>query len=260
MTSKNSRFSALFDLYNLVVKVLSKPYLFLVSLASLITIPFGFIQDQDKVIVSLVVFIILLLILFGTLIYTILRLLNDSCEPFDSKSTFIKYETNDASKISYDVYKLIQCKRPILSEYIYNFKWSGTHVPIISSDLQQLKNINSFNNVSQYDNAVLQFNKPLRFNESCVVHFKAIIDDADRRSDTYISNRILRQVDLIQYRVVLSYKTTSSNAILERRKIDSISVNFEKIKEISFDTNSKSFEYHLLNPDLGYIYRFSWER
>jgi transcription elongation GreA/GreB family factor len=34
----------------------------------------------------------------------------------------------------------------------------------------------------------------------------------------------------------------------------------EKIKEIAFDYTSKSYEYALLNPELGYIYRIKWDR
>lgn len=244
----------------LIINLLSKPFYFLTSLASLVAFFVLFGSDKDKVLWSFIFFNFLLLVLVGTLIYTVLKLLRSSTSDFESKSTFIKYETLDGNAITYDVYKLIQCKRPILSEYEYNFKWSGTHLPIISSGLQCVKNVLDSKNPSNYDKAILKFKKPLSFNESCVVNFKAEIDDTDRESQTYISNRILRPVEIIHYRIVLRYKEESSNAVLERRKINSASQSFEKIKEIPFDKSSKAYEYALLNPDLGYVYRIAWER
>jgi hypothetical protein len=219
-----------------------------------------FIEDKNKVLISFLFFIFLLLVLIGTLIYTILKFLSNSTSDFESKSTFIKYETLDGNKISYEVYKLIQCKRPMLSKYDYSFKWSGTHLPNITSELQKVENVLDSRDPSNYDKAILIFSKPLSFNDSCVINFKADLDDTDKKSETYISNRIIRPVDIIHYRIVLRYKDTSSNAILERRKIESASQVFEKIKEIAFDYTSKSYEYALLNPELGYIYRIKWDR
>jgi hypothetical protein len=244
----------------LISNLLSKPFYFLATLASLIGFIIIFIEDKNKVLISFVFFNFLLLVLIGTLVYTILKLLSNSTADFESKSTFIKYETLDGNKISYDVYKLIQCKRPLLSQYEYNFKWSGTHLPVITSELQKVENILDSKDPSNYDKAILIFSKPLNFNDSCVINFKADLDDTDKQSETYISNRIIRPVDIIHYRILLGYKKENSNAILERRKIESVSQTFEKIKEIAFDKTSQSYEYPLLNPELGYIYRIKWER
>jgi len=248
------------QMLKLVFNLLSKPFYFLASLASLVGFSIIFIGDKDKVLWSFIFFNFLLLILIGTLVYTILKLLNNSTSDFESKSTFIKYETLDGNKIFYDVYKLIQCKRPILSEYEFNFKWTGTCLPIVTSELQKVENVLNDKDPSNYDKAILKFKAPLTLNESCVVNFKAELDDTDKQSETNISNRILRPVDIIHCRIILRHKENSENAILERRKINSVSQGFEKIKEIAFDTTSKSYEYPLLNPELGYIYRITWKR
>jgi hypothetical protein len=248
------------QMLELMVNLLSKPFYFLASLASLIGFIIIFIGDKDKVLWSFVFFNLLLLILIGTLVYTILKLLSNSASDFESKSTFIKYETLDGNKILYEAYKLVQCKRPILSEYELNFKWSGTHLPIITSELQEVENVLIDKDPSNCDKAILKFKAPLTFNENCVINFKAELDDTDKQSETCILNRISKPVDIIHYRIVLGYKENSENAILERRKINSISQSFKKIKEIAFDKISKSYEYPLLNPELGYIYRITWKR
>jgi hypothetical protein len=258
--SNYSTMAILKEMILLIINLLSKPFYFLAALSSLIGFFLIFFSDRDKVLISFVFFNLLLLILISTLIYSILKLLGRSTSNFESKSTFIKYETLDVNLISYNVYKLIQCKRPILTEYDYNFKWSGTHLPKVSSELQTVAHVYDQKNPSVYDKAVLKFSKPLIFNESCVVNFKAELDDTDKQSQTYISNLIKRPVDVIHYRIVLRHKTHANNAILERRKIDAVSQTFEKIKEIAFDDTSKSYEHPLLNPELGYLYRIRWER
>ena len=48
--------------------------------------------------------------------------------------------------------------------------------------------------------------------------------------------------------------------IVERRKINAINANYEKLKEIAFDSSTKSYEYHLLKPEINYNYRIRWER
>ena len=243
-----------------IANVLSKPFYFLAALASLVGFFIIFASDKDKVLWSFVFFNLLLLILIGSLIYSIFKLLNNSTTDFESNSAFIRYETLDGNKITHEVYKHIQCKRPILSKYEYKFKWSGTHFPIVTSDLQIVENVLDKKNPSTYDKAVLRFRTPLLFNENSVVHFRAELDDTDKRAEPYVSNRIVRPIDIIHYRVVLQHKEDNANAVLERRKIDSISNSFEKIKEIAFNKVSKSYEYPLLNPELGYMYRISWER
>jgi hypothetical protein len=142
------------EMFNLIANILSKPFYFLASLSSLIGFFIVFINDKNKVLISFIFFNVLLLALIGTLIYTILKLLTSSSKDFESRSTFIKYETSDGNNIVYEVYKLIQCKRPILSEYDYNFKWSGTHLPTITSNLQSVLDIVDENNPSNYDKAI----------------------------------------------------------------------------------------------------------
>ena len=45
-----------------------------------------------------------------------------------------------------------------------------------------------------------------------------------------------------------------------QRKIESASQTFTEVRQVAFDKTSKSYEYPLLNPELGYIYRIRWDR
>ena len=89
------------------------------------------------------------------------------------------------------------------------------------------------------------------------------LDDVDGKSLPHVETRVTDEIDIIHYRIILKHKseTYDKNAILERCKMNSnMSSNFEKIKEIAFDKNTKSYEYHLLNPEVQYYYRITWEK
>lgn len=161
------------------------------------------------------------------------------------------------------MFKLIQAKRPLLTEYDWGFKWSGSHLPIITSDYQNVKDVLDEKDPGKYDKAVLKFSKPLYYNQTTVVHFKAIADDSDHKSGTYVESKVKYEVDVIHYRIVLKHKAENfdTNAIIERKKIKSdVGSKYEKIKEIPFDKGTKSYEYHLFSPEIGYYYRISWVR
>ncbi len=250
------------DGYNAIVNIFSKQFYFLASLASLIGLFLFFVTTKWAVIVALGFFCIVLLSFTIALIHTLLRLINLGNNEFESKSTFVKYETLDGKNIVFETYKLIQAKKTMLTEFSFSFKWSGSIMPTVNSDIQNVINIVDDQDPSKYDKALLKFKKPLYFNENEVIHFKAILDDTDKQSGTYVSNRIIQDVDIIHYRIILKYKSADYdlNAILERKKINAINSNYEKLKEIAFDNITKSYEYHLLKPEINYNYRIRWER
>lgn len=93
------------------------------------------------------------------------------------------------------------------------------------------------------------------------MHFKAILDDVDKVSLPHVETRVTSEVDIIHYRIIIKNKAQEfeQNAIFEKRRIDSaVSASFIKIREIPFDCATKTYEYHLLNPEIGYYYRIRW--
>lgn len=250
------------DIYVTLSNIFSKQFYFLASLASFVSLFVVFFNDKYAILIALCFFCLMLFVFTSALIYALFRIINISNIDYESKSTFIKYETLDANFITYEIYKTIQSKKAIITEFPYNFKWTGSIMPKISSDLQQLDLVFDNNDSSKYDYALLKFKKPLYFNQNEVIHVKAVLDDTDKKSQTYISTRITQEIDIIHYRVILKYKPVDYqvNALLLKRKINAIDAEFELQKEIHFDNTSKSYELHLLKPDIGYIYKLSWKR
>lgn len=241
----------------------SGKFAFFASLASIIGIILFFIADKTAIFFALGFFCVMLLTFTSYLIYALYKILDVKQTDHENRSTFIKYETLDGNIITYETYKLIQVKKPVLTEMDYNFKWTGTHLPTVTSDLQEVVNIVDEQDPTKYDRAVLKFRKPIYYNQNCVLHFKATLDDVDKKSLPHLETRVTSEVDIVHYRIILKNKPQeyTKNAILEKGKINSsVSTSFEKIREIPFDSDTKSYEYHLLNPEFGYYYRIRWEK
>lgn len=93
---------------------------------------------------------------------------------------------------TFETYRLIQCKRPLLTELEYNYRWSGSISPKISSENQRIEEL-ACRTDDNCNTAIIKFKKPLTFNESAVLHIKTSNDDA--KGDALSSGR----------RVLLSY-------------------------------------------------------
>lgn len=241
----------------------SGKFAFFASLSSVLGLFLLFTANSTAVFIALTFFCLMLLTFTSYLIYALYKILDIRQTDHENRSTFVKYETSDGNTIIYETYKLIQVKKPVLTEMEYNFKWTGTHLPTVTSDLQEVINIVDEQDASKYDRALLKFKKPIYYNQNCVLHFKAQLDDVDKVSAPYVETRVTSEVDIIHYRIILKNKSSrfGQNAILERRKINAdVSISFEKIREIPFDKDIKSYEYHLLNPEIGYYYRIRWDK
>lgn len=175
----------------------SKQFYFFASLASLAGFFVLILKDVQATYFAQFFFCLMLIVFTSYLLYTLTKVLEIKQSEYENHSTFVKYETLDGNMITYEAYKLIQAKKPILTELDYSFKWTGSHLPIISSDLQDVTNIVDENDATKYDRAILKFKKPIYYNQNCVIHFKAILDDTDKKSKPYVCSRVCTEIDII---------------------------------------------------------------
>ncbi|MDR1984408.1 MAG: hypothetical protein LBQ28_06270 [Prevotellaceae bacterium] len=238
-------------------------YAFIASTISILGFFLIYLENETAMIIALV-FICMAL---SAIVYIAYKFFVTWVEPqsgnksTEKRSSFIKYEASaDAKKIIYEVYRLIQIKCPILTKYEYEYQWSGSKQPAFSSKLQNFEKINLRKDEREFDKAIFKFKTPVHYNQNALIHVRVDLDDTDLNSSTYVQSTIDEDIDIIHYRIVLKYKKHSENAILEKRQIGSISLNYTKIDEIPFDNETKSYEYHLLNPDVGFMYRIRWNR
>ena len=242
-------------------KEISIPFFALASLASIVSLILFFFAIPWAVIIALSVFCLTLIVFLICLIRVLNKFIEkENADNYKKKSSFMKFETSDGINSIFETYRHIQAKCTILYELEHSFKWTGSKMPDVTSNIQEVTHVID-NKTNTYDKAILKFKQPLLYNETAIVHFHAKCNDADGTAKPYLETRIDSQIDVIHYRIVLKHKTGkySSNATLSRKKIASdMSADYETIKSINFDLSTKSYEHHLLSPEVGYYYKISW--
>lgn len=229
------------------------------SIASIIGLIIVFVPDENKAVIALSVFVIFLIIILFRIFFVVETLLSRSYEKgFYKFATYVRYCTNDGNHIAYDLYKYVQCKTISLSEYEHDFYWSGTRPPVISSKLQKFISIVQSPNGGM-DKATFEFKTPLVYNDFGVIHIRMDLDDTDNRSQHYCEQTIKEEVHILNFRIELLHLANNADAKIMRKRLSAIqSRGYEVIGYVKFDTNSKSYEHLLFNPEMGYAYRIEW--
>lgn len=229
------------------------------SIAGIILLSF---DDSKKAYLALDL-IVFCIILITYKIYAVLNAMIKLKYPdgYSRISTFARYTTPDGRFIDYELYKHIQVKKFILSEYKNGFKWTGTNPPKITSNLQKVGPLEI--NDGKYDNVCLNFKKPLMYNDVEVINIRMELNDPDEKSSTHLEFKVKDPIQLVSWRVELGHfpSNHTPKALFLRKKIDSdMSEDYSVIESIAFDPHTKSYEHEITNPEVGYYYKLEWER
>lgn len=234
------------------------------TISSILGLILSFLSDEKAVLIALISFCLFLLIaLIGLLIALNKLIIQNHPEPYKKISSFYEFRSDDGQKSVFEMYRLIQSKRVLLSDIDYKFKWSGSKVPKISSNSQILGPIVCTDDPNVWDNCKIHFKNPLTFNESTVVHIRTDNDDYDGKAEPYISTRLDSPIKIMQYKVLLSYKSDDfkEKAIFERKPIHSdVDINWTYIDSIPFESDYKQYQYVVVDPEPGFIYRIRWTK
>lgn len=232
------------------------------GVASIVSVFYLLFSNEVNSIIALSIFVIFLLSVLVLLIIGIhLFIKKENENEYKKVSVFTSFVMSDKTHGIFEVYRVIQSKRLILNQVEQNFKWSGSKSPILESDIQKIKTV-KINNVG-YDKVLLEFSKPLIFNETATIHFRAIIDDFDNKSQPYLDHKVDTDTNVIHFRVVLKYKSecySSPAKILRKPIFSETPIEYEELGSIPFDKETKSYQYTLVNPTVGYFYRILWEK
>lgn len=234
------------------------------SVCSIVSLGLMFIGDKNAVIIALFTILLGFSIIIIRIIIGINRIIKvDSAEEYKRISSIYVYESANGINSTFEVFRTIQCKRLFLSSIPYNFKWTGSNTPMISSLIQEVTPLTMSSSKNEWDTLLIKFPSPLRYNQCAVVNIKTENDDSDGTAKPWISSRLDSPIEMMSYRVLLSYKPNGYNvpALFERKKIDTqIDGDYEHIDSVPFNSCHKSYFYTVVNPDAGYIYRLRWEK
>ena len=251
-------------IFNFLKTYAGATYFFVASLCSIASFVLFFIKDSWACIVALAVFCLGFIILLCGIMRGINKMIRDN-SPSEYKriASFFSFQSNDGVKSTFEAFRMIQSKRLFLTEIPYNFKWTGTKQPQLSSRSQTITNVKYNPNKNQWDEATIRFPQPLKYNECAVVNVKTDNDDADHKAKPYLTSKLEAPIDIIAFRVLLAYKPQDYNvpAQLMRKKIGTeIDGDYESICSVTFDKEHKLYYHCLINPDPGYIYKIEWEK
>lgn len=239
-------------------------FTFIASVCSIVSLGLMFIGDKNSVIIALTTLVFGLMVIVVRILVGINRIIHvDSAEDYKRISSLYVYESANGVNSTFEVFRTIQCKRMFLSSIPYNFKWTGSIIPKISSLAQEISPLVQSNSKNEWDTLLIKFPSPLRYNQCAVVNVKTENDDSDGTAKPWISSRLDSPIEMMSYRVLLSYKPDGYNkpAYFERKKIDTqIDGDYEHVDSVPFNSNHKSYIYTVVNPEAGYIYRLRWEK
>lgn len=221
-------------------------------------------NNKTAVIIALIIIILCLMIIIIQILRVINKFINEnSSEEYKRISTFLIFKSSDGVKSTFEVYRTIQCKRLFLTEIPYNFKWTGALPPKVESTSHKISPFVHNTNKNEWDVAKIVFNHPLKYNECTVINIKTTNEDIDNSAKPWISSRLDSPIEVLVFRVLLSYKDSefTKPAYFERKKIVSqIDGDFEFIESVEFDKDHKLYYHTKNNPEPGYIYRLRWEK
>ena len=231
--------------------------------ASIFGVMYLFLTDKEIGFLALGFFCFFLLgLLFAVWVAVFGMIKKENRDEYKKITSFTSYETSDGVHGVYEVFKVIQSKRAFLQQIDHHFKWSGSKMPVISSELQEIKHLTVFG-TNQYDKAALLLRRPLKFNETATIHFKAVTDDLDNKAQPYLDYKVNTDINVIHFRVTLKNKDGhfSKSAKLLKKPIDSVTpADYEQYGSVPFDQQSKSYQYCLSDPEIGFYYRLEWEK
>ena len=244
--------------------IIERPFLLLSSACSVISIVVLCFSDKNATIIALAFICLALIILLCSIIRILNRFLEkDSKNNHNCFSSFINYKTDDGDNIEFETYKLIQAKCSILQYFDLGFKWSGCNKPQVSSDLQDVVTTHYTDDTKEYDTAKLKLKSPILYNQTTVIHFRSVMNDAAHLSEPKVEISVQYPIEYVNIVVSLGYKPSDYNrtAKIERRIKDSNTPQeYELTGSVPFDSVHKQYTYRLINPEPGYYYRLVWDR
>lgn len=184
-------------------------------------------------------------------------------EGYLSLSAFVRYVTSDGNNITYEVFRHIQVKRPVMSAFNHKFSWSGSKDPQCESDLQEVTTPVSIPGETTKQ-LKLKFKNARVYNDVEIVHLRMKLDDSDHKSLPFLNQTVKAPVRLISFRVELLHVNNSyygKMASFKRKRIENGHAAIEEpLATIIFDVNTKSYFHQIADPEPGYHYTLTWEK
>ena len=88
----------------------------------------------------------------------------------------------------------------------------------IESVSQKISPLIHNENKNEWDTAKITFNHPLKYNECTVISIKTTNEDTDNTAKPWISSRLDTPIEMLVFRVLLSYQRIRKASIFRKEK------------------------------------------
>jgi len=230
------------------------------NFTTLLGFVFLFITNRDQALIALIAFCLFLVALLGRFFWLTENLLKQRhSEGYNKLSTHVLYSTVDGKKITFSLDKYHQCKQAVLKEYDHKFLWSGTNMPLVTSNNWMYKETVVGSN--GWATAKFSSQNAILFNSVFLVNICMELDDTDKKSSTHVHMEVDVPMHLISFDIELMHKRRGTgSATLFRKAIGYQGKDVEDIEQVPFDLQKKRYQKSIYNPEPGFIYGVKWDR
>lgn len=177
-------------------------------------------------------------------------------------SSAARFTTADGRMATYEVFRHIQIKQPVMKNFDHKFGWSGTKDPVVSSDIQTCSEVRPIEGEGRKV-VRLSFPRAKIYNDVEIIHIKMNLDDSDDRAEPYLSLRVDEPIRLISFRVELLHhngRYIGQHATVTKTATSTTAPIPEQIATVAFDATTKSFYFQAVDPEPGYAYKIMWPK
>jgi len=180
-------------------------------------------------------------------------------------ATYVRMATTDGSRYVYELFRHIQIKEPCKTSFQHDFQWSGSKDPKVTAHFHTCGPV--FEAVTDdgrdTSRVNIKFARPRVYNEPEIVHLTMDIDDSDDVSQPFLAQKVDQPIQLLNFRIELLHATNGyhqSKATVSRKRLDDNRAEFEEFDQATFHPLTRSYTYHMLNPEPGFAYKIHWEK
>lgn len=176
---------------------------------------------------------------------------------FDNILTLTRFEFETETKISYEVFRTIQVTSSRLTTFEIKPRFSCNSLVKVSSIF-----FPSFNLMMNKDNE-LRFEYPIpkenNIGDIITINYKLEFEDIKKEIRPYASFKTENDSRLEVHEIILRYKFDNQPGKLYKMNT-SIDYDYEFIKEIDFNSISRSYRVEIVDPDPDCFFKLEWNK
>jgi hypothetical protein len=182
--------------------------------------------------------------------------------PYDREEIvqFIRYAFDSPTKMTYELTEVFRVTTPVLTSIPVTLNWSGSGKAQVRSHLTSDEIGLEFNGQTGELKFALPLTSPKRFGDIVMSQFAIDLEDTSQKNIPHLGKNIKKPCEFVSFEVVLRYRDTCAPANFEWLPSDNPTMLLPStpIRQVEFDSRSRSFRAAVYQRVLGRLYRLVW--